>query len=89
MLPLFQSSDLIDAGYARLVGKNGGEHLKFSVVHRNRSGNPVPAIAFNQGHHIERIKKGEPFKICYHIVENSWQGVTNLQLRVKDIKFED
>ncbi len=89
MLPLFQSSDLIDTGYARLVGKNGGEHLKFSVVHRNRSGNPVPAIAFNQGHHIDRIKNGDPFKICYHIVENSWQGVTNLQLRVKDIRFED
>ncbi len=89
MLPLFQSSDLIDTGYARLVGKNGGEHLKFSVVHRNRSGNPVPAIAFNQGHHIDRIKNGDSFKICYHIVENSWQGVTNLQLRVKDIKFED
>ena len=89
MLPLFQSSDLIDTGYVKLVGKNGGEHLKFSVVHRNKSGNPVPAIAFNQGYHIERMKKGEPFKICYHIVENSWQGVTNLQLRVRDIKFED
>ena len=89
MLPLFQSSDLIDTGYVKVVGKNGGEHLKFSVVHRHRSGNPVPAIAFNQGYHIERMKKGDPFKICYHIVENSWQGVTNLQLRVRDIKFED
>ena len=89
MLPLFQSNDLIDTGYVKLVGKNGGEHLKFSVVHRHRSGNPVPAIAFNQGYHIERMKKGDPFKICYHIVENSWQGVTNLQLRVRDIKFED
>jgi len=89
MLPLFQSTDLIDTGYVKLVGKNGGEHLKFSVVHRNRSGNPVPAIAFNQGCHFERMKKGDPFKICYHIVENSWQGVTNLQLRVRDIKFEN
>jgi single-stranded-DNA-specific exonuclease len=89
MSPLFQTSDLIDTGYARLVGKNGGEHLKFSVVHQNRSGNPVPAIAFNLGSHIEKMKSGAPFKICYHIVENTWQGTTTLQLRVRDIKFED
>ncbi len=89
MSPLFQSSDLIDTGYAKLVGKNGGEHLKFTVVHHNRSGNPVPAIAFNQGHHYKDMKAGKPFKICYHIVENTWQGNTTLQLRVNDIKFED
>ena len=89
MSPLFQTSGLIDTGYAKLVGKNGGEHLKFSVVHQNRSGNPVPAIAFNQGSHINDMKNGKPFKICYHIVENTWQGTTNLQLRVKDIKFEE
>jgi len=89
MSPLFQTSDLIDTGYAKLVGKNGSGHLKFSVVHQNRSGNPVPAIAFNQGNHIEKMKEGKSFKICYHIVENTWQGATSLQLRVKDIKFED
>ncbi len=89
MSPLFQTSDLMDTGYAKLVGKNGGEHLKFTVVHHNRSGNPVPAIAFNQGHHYKDMKAGKPFKICYHIVENTWQGNTTLQLRVNDIKFED
>ena len=89
MSPLFQTSDLMDTGYAKLVGKNGGEHLKFTVVHHNRSGNPVPAIAFNQGHHYKDMKAGKSFKICYHIVENTWQGNTTLQLRVNDIKFED
>jgi len=89
MSPLFQTSDLMDTGYAKLVGKNGGEHLKFTVVHHNRSGNPIPAIAFNQGHHYKDMKAGKPFKICYHIVENTWQGNTTLQLRVNDIKFED
>jgi len=51
------------------------------------TGNPVPAIAFNQGHHLEEMQKGNPFKICYHIDENTWLGNTTLQLRVLDIKF--
>jgi single-stranded-DNA-specific exonuclease len=89
MSPVFQSKDLIDTGFAKVVGKNGNAHLKFTVVHLHHSGNPVPAIAFNLGHHIDRIKEGKSFKICYHITENTWQGTTTLQLRVKDIKFEE
>jgi single-stranded-DNA-specific exonuclease len=89
MSPVFQSGDLIDTGFAKVVGKNGNAHLRFTVVHLHHSGNPVPAIAFNLGHHIDNIKQGKPFKICYHITENTWQGVTKLQLRVKDIKFEE
>ena len=75
-------------GYAKVVGKNGHEHLKFSVVHPDRSGSPLPAIAFNQGYHYEEMKTGKPFSICYHIDENHWLGQTSLQLRVKDIKFK-
>ena len=88
MHPVFQSQDLIDTGFAKAVGKNGNTHLKFTVVHKHHTGNPVPAIAFNMGHHVEKIKDGNSFKICYNITENTWQGITKLQLRVKDIKFE-
>lgn len=87
MSPIFLTSNVIDTGYAKLVGKNGQNHLKFSVVHPDRTGNPVPAIAFNQGNHYEKMKAGLPFSICYHIDENTWLGNTSLQLRVKDIKF--
>ena len=87
MSPVFVTNNVIDTGYAKLVGRNGQNHLKFSVVHPNRTGNPIPAIAFNQRHHYEKMKKGEPFSICYHIDENFWLGNTTLQLRIKDIKF--
>ena len=88
MSPVFLTKNVIDTGYAKLVGKNGANHLKFSIVHPNRTGNPVPAIAFNQGHHIDKMKEGQVFSVCYHIDENIWQGNTTLQLRVKDIRFE-
>lgn len=87
MSPIFQSNNVIDTGYAKLVGRNGQKHLKFSVVQTTKRGAPVPAIGFNLGHHCERIKLGKPFSICYHIDENTWQGKTNLQLRIMDIKF--
>ncbi len=87
MSPVFQTKNVIDTGYAKLVGKKEPKHLKFSVVHPDRTGNPVPAIAFNQGHQLEEMEKGAPFEICYHIDENIWLGTTTLQLRVLDIRF--
>lgn len=87
MSPFFLTKNVIDTGYVKKVGKNGHDHLKFSVVHPDRTGGPVPAIAFNQGQHYEMMKKGMPFDICYHIDENHWLGTTTLQLRIKDIKF--
>ena len=83
MTPMFQTNGLIDTGYARIVGNN---HLKLNVVHRDISGYPVSAIAFQQGEHIEYIKKGIPFDICYHIEENNWNNKTTIQLNIKDIK---
>jgi len=87
MTPVFQTKNVIDTGYAKIVGKKEAKHLKFSVVHPNRTGNPIPAIAFNMGHLIEKVRLGNPFDICYHIDENTWLGNTNLQLRILDIKF--
>ena len=83
MSPVFLSENLIDTGFARVVGKN---HLKLEVVHKDIRGFPISAIAFQQSHHYDYIRKNNPFDICYHIEENEWNGVKNLQLNVKDIK---
>lgn len=88
MSPVFLTRNVIDTGYAKIVGKNGQKHLKFSVVHPDRTGNPIPAIGFNLGYHHEDMRSGKPFSICYHIDENTWLGNTSIQLRIKDIKFD-
>lgn len=80
--PVFQTNSVIDTGQARKVGKN---HLKLEVVHSNIRGYPISAIAFQQSDHID-LTKNIPFNICYHIEENVWNGSTNLQLNIKDIK---
>jgi single-stranded-DNA-specific exonuclease len=86
MSPLFRTDGLVDAGGSRVVGKN---HLKLLVVHPDISGGPFSAIAFQQGAQIEKIEKGIPFNMCYHIEENEWNGSVSIQLNGKDIKFED
>jgi single-stranded-DNA-specific exonuclease len=86
MSPVFLSKNLMDTGQGRVVGKN---HLKLEVVHQDIRGYPIPAIAFQQSEHLEQIIHNKPFNICYHIEENEWNGVVNLQLNVKDIKPMD
>lgn len=84
MAPIFQTDNVIDTGYSKIVGKN---HLKLSVVQKdNPGGYPFSGIAFQQSDHLEIIKDQKPFSICYHIEENTWNGKTTLQLNVKDIR---
>lgn len=83
MSPVFQTNDVIDTGEARIVGNN---HLKMKVVQLEVNGYPISSIAFQQGEHLENIKTGQPFNICYHIEENEWNGRKSFQLNIKDIK---
>ena len=86
LAPLFATKGLVDTGKVRIVGKN---HLKLEVVHPDKSGFPFSAIAFQQGHHLEKIRLGMEFNASYHIEENEWNGVKSIQLNIKDIKFDD
>lgn len=86
MAPIFQTDNIIDTGYSRMVGSN---HIKLSIIHPDISGLPYSGIAFQQGRHLEKISKGVPFNIVYHIEENEWNGKITLQLNVIDIKFPD
>lgn len=83
MAPIFLTENLVDTGFASIVGKN---HLKLSVVHPDISGFPVSGIAFQQGDKLPVVQSGRPFSICYHVEENEWNGHVSLQLNIKDIQ---
>jgi single-stranded-DNA-specific exonuclease len=90
MAPVFWTDNVIDAGGSRPVG--GHRHLKLTVSQVGDAELGVPpfsGIAFQKGDLFNRIHDGEPFSICYHLEYNTWQGKTNLQLNVKDIKFAE
>ena len=90
MAPVFWTDHVIDAGGSRPVG--GHRHLKLTVSQEGDAAKgvaPFSGIAFQKGDLFDRIHSGEPFSICYHLEYNTWQGKTNLQLNVKDIKFAE
>jgi len=86
MAPVFVSEQVIDTGRSKIVGQ---KHLKLSLMQKTSRSAAVSGIAFQQAHHFERIRSGDPFSIVYHLEENEWKNKISLQLNVKDIKFEE
>ena len=84
-VPVFLSRELVDTGAARIVGQ---DHLKFNAISTTERSAPYPAIAFHMGECLGRMKRGDRFDLCYQIEENYWRGKTEIQLGVKDIRFE-
>lgn len=93
MAPVFCTHDVIDSGYARIVGKKPNEgkddesrkHLKLTIAEAGKRSAPFAAIAFQQGQHLGEVLSGRSFDITYHVEENEWNGQSNLQLNIKDI----
>lgn len=85
-VPVFLSRNLVDTGYPRKVGSN---HLKFNAIEFEKRSRAYPAIAFQLGQHFDRMKHGDHFDLCYMLENNYWNGKTEIQLNVKDIRFED
>ncbi len=86
MSPVFMTRDTVDSGHARIVGKN---HVKLTVYQESVRSTPYSGIAFQQGEKFDAISKGKSMNICYYIEENEWNGVKNIQLNIKDIRFCD
>ena len=86
--PIFLTENVSDGGNGRKVGA-GGVHMKLDLIDENQPFHQIPAIAFNMSEYFDYIKGGNPFDICYAIVENYYRGNSNLQLRIKDIKERD
>ena len=83
MEPIFQSNNVVDEGVARIVGD---KHLKARVQYPDRVVKPIDVIAFNQKDKLEMIKDNKTFDVLYHVEENVWNNVVNIQLNVKDIR---
>jgi single-stranded-DNA-specific exonuclease len=87
MAPVFLTENVVDNGTGKPVGTKG-DHLKLNLIQEADPYKVYPAIAFQQGKRFPGIKNGNAFDICYSIEENEFMKKINLQLNIKDIKFD-
>ena len=87
--PIFLTEDVYDSGSGRKVGA-GGLHIKLDLIQESQPYHQIAAIGFNMADSFDHIKAGNPFDVCYSIVENYYRGNSTIQLRIKDLhKRED
>ncbi len=79
--PRFVTRALINNRYTRRVGKTG-EHLKLDLTDRRAA---ITGIAFGKGDLALFIQNGNPVDVCYSLEQNTYNGVTSLQMKVEDI----
>jgi len=78
--PVFATRDVIIQDI-RVMGKEGS-HLKLFLRQEKDS---FEAIAFGMGERASELHVGDTIDVAYTIDENTWNGNTKLQLKVKDI----
>ncbi len=83
MRPVFLTRNLEVVGTPYLVGKN---HLKMKV---SKGSKVFDVIGFGFGDMVRPLNmRAGTIDMVYVIEYNHWNGVTRIQLRVKDIKFD-
>ena len=86
MEPVFLAKGVYDTGLGRTMGKDH-DHLRLNLVSAKRN-DPITAIGFKLGQHYNKINTGKPFNMLYTVGLNYYNGISSLQIEIKDIKFE-
>lgn len=76
-------SEKVEIKDMRLLGKEG-KHMR--LILQQDFGPILEAVAFGMGERFNEFTKGDLIDVAYTIDENTWQGQTKLQLKIKDIK---
>ena len=82
--PIFCTRNCKSTSQTRAVG-NKNKHLQVYIKSKNKI---LKGIAFGRGDILNKIKESKAFDILYSIEKNSWNGNTELQLVIMDIKFK-
>ncbi|HEX7016005.1 MAG TPA: single-stranded-DNA-specific exonuclease RecJ [Cyclobacteriaceae bacterium] len=61
------------------------KHIRFLAGQHNAR-NVFQAVGFNLAEYYEKLQMGGRFSLAFTVEENTYNGVTSIQLRVKDIK---
>ena len=82
--PVFMTKGIIDNGSGCIVGQDKN-HLKLAITDADNS-KTLAGIGFGMSDYFSIIKEKQPFDVCFVLDLNEWNGTSNLQLRIKDIR---
>ena len=82
--PVFITKGIIDNGSGCIVGQDKN-HLKLAITDADNS-KKLEGIGFGMSDYFSIIKEKQPFDVCFVLDLNEWNGTSNLQLRIKDIR---
>lgn len=85
MTPVFMSNNVITRRPPQVIG-NG--HLRLSVAQTDMLHLTFSAIGYDMQDYMDIIPADKPFKICYSLKENEWNGVKSIELNIKDIQIQ-
>lgn len=83
MTPVFYARQVFDTGWGQVFGNN---HLKLELFQASNPLMRFHSIAYDKGDFIPFFQKKVPMDIAFKIHENTFKGVTSIQLVIEDFK---
>ncbi|HKZ36946.1 MAG TPA: single-stranded-DNA-specific exonuclease RecJ, partial [Chryseolinea sp.] len=81
--PLFEASNVF---VVNSLSSFKDRHVRF-LAGQDKNEKVFQVVGFDMVEHYEKLSRGDFFKMAFSIEENTFNGTTSLQLRIKDIKF--
>lgn len=81
--PVFITRNIRNTSWSKIVKE---KHIRFVVKNENIT---LTGIGFNLSEKFPILEENKPIDMVYTIDENEWNGETNLQLKVIDIRLSD
>jgi len=83
MRPVFVTRNVTNTPWSKIVKE---QHIRFVVKNEDTT---LTGIGFNLAEKFPLLEMNKPIDIVYTIDENEWNGETNLQLKVIDIRLSE
>ena len=81
--PLFLTRNVYNTSWSKIVKE---QHIRFVVKNKNKT---ITGIGFNLAEKFPLLQSNQPVDIVFTIDENVFNGETNLQLKVIDIRASE
>jgi len=82
--PVFVTRGLVVEQMRKIGAKQN--HLKLKLMNQKKES--IEAVAFGLGQMADAIPVGTVIDVAYTIDENTWNGKTTVQMKVKDIQVQ-